>query len=51
MAIALGLALWVVALFAYFHFTTERQRETMLVIAWILLLAPSLVFGAMALLR
>jgi len=36
---------WVLGLIAYFGFTTERQRENHLLIAWIFLLLPALYFG------
>ena len=43
--------LWVGGFFAYFHFTTERQRENYLLVAWLVLLAPVFVVLFMGLMR
>lgn len=34
------IVLWLVGIAAYFYFTTPRQRENYLLVAWIVLLAP-----------
>ena len=43
--------LWIVGLVAYFHFTTERQRENVLLFAWIASLVPTAIFLVMGMMR
>jgi len=43
--------LWISGLVAFFTLTNERQRENILVVAWILLLLPAIVMPVMRLLR
>lgn len=49
----LGIAalLWIAGLAGYFYFTTERQRENLLLLAWIILLAPAVVWLVIGLTR
>lgn len=39
---------WIIGLVAYFHFTTERQREQVLLVTWGLMLLP-VIYGAIRL--
>lgn len=41
--LALLAILWIGGFAAYFHFTTERQRENYLLVTWITLLVPAVV--------
>lgn len=49
----LGIAalLWIAGLAGYFYFTTERQRENFLLVAWIALLAPAVIWLIIGLMR
>ena len=42
--------IWVGGLIAYFSFTTERQRENILLVTWILMLLPVAYFAVKVLL-
>lgn len=41
---------WIGGLIAYFHFTTEEQRQGALLIVWVLMLLPVLYWGGKLLL-
>lgn len=47
--LALLTIIWVAGIAAYFWFTTDRQRENHLLIAWIACLIPALYFIALLL--
>lgn len=43
--------LWIGGLILYFKFTTQRQRENYLLVAWAVLLSPIAFYAVNALLR
>lgn len=49
--LALLTVVWIAAIAVYFRFTTERQRENYLLVAWIVLSIPVAIFLLMGLTR